>query len=511
MEWNGTMYKCPLIGTRAQFSARPRVGVPRVRKVSSFLNSGPNVKIGVHENTFDNTVRAVLERVHFVKDPTSDIGFREPPKPTRNFTAALQALKRRLFKVLPSTSKFSLEEFVNTYDGRKKTIYEAAVKEYTLEGVSRRDAQVCAFVKAEKTNFTAKPDPAPRIIQPRRPKYNVGVGVYLKALEHPLYDAMRKAWKGTHVMKNCNADEMGVRFAKEWARFTHPVAIMIDASRFDQHCSKQALRWEHGVYLRAFRNDPELARLLAYQLVNHCVAYLEDGVIKYTTDGCRMSGDMNTGMGNCLLMCAMVNLFFEEQKVRKFSLLNNGDDCVLIMEARHEQRIVRAIPDWFLDFGYTMKVEDPAYELEHIEFCQMHPVSTGTRTTMVRNLGTAMAKDLITIKNVNNPGAWNAYRKLISDCGIAMNGDIPVMGAFYDMIGRGALRAANDPYTQGIQYAAHGLHHKRAEPTVQARLSFETAFGITPPEQAAMEQLYDATRVGYDPQYMRAPFSDCSE
>jgi len=397
---------------------------------------------------------------------------------------------------------------VETYDGRKKTIYENAAKEFTLEGVTRRDAEVQAFVKAEKTNFTAKPDPAPRIIQPRRPKYNVAVGVYLKALEHPLYNSMRKAWKGTHVMKNVNADEMGARFQKEWQRFRHPVAIGLDASRFDQHCSQCALRWEHGVYLRAFHNCPELARLLSYQLVNKCSAYLEDGVLKYTTDGCRMSGDMNTGMGNCLIMCALVNCYMGELGLRKFSLLNNGDDCVLIVECKNLSRL-STLPDWFLDFGYTMKVEDPVFELEKIEFCQMHPVRTGERTTMVRNLQTAMAKDLVTIKNVNNPGAWNAYRKLISDCGIAMNGDIPVMGAFYDMLGRGAERAANDPYTQGIQFAAHGLHHKRADPTVTARLSFETAFGLTPPEQTALEHYFDNLQVGYDPHYMRPPPGVC--
>jgi hypothetical protein len=50
----------------------------------------------------------------------------------------------------------------------------------------------------------------------------------------------------------------------------------------------------------------ELAELLKWQLQNKGFARTIDGLIKYSVEGCRMSGDMNTALGNCTIMCALV-------------------------------------------------------------------------------------------------------------------------------------------------------------------------------------------------------------
>ena len=65
-------------------------------------------------------------------------------------------------------SSISPGQFLDFYTGRRRSIYEGAVK--SLEGLSvqRRDAYLKTFVKAEKINTTKKPDPAPRVIQPRK-------------------------------------------------------------------------------------------------------------------------------------------------------------------------------------------------------------------------------------------------------------------------------------------------------------------------------------------------------
>lgn len=69
--------------------------------------------------------------------------------------------------------------------------------------------------------------------------------------------------------------------------------------------SVQALKWEHSIYNAMFRSD-ELAELLGWQLTNKGFARTTDGLIKYEVKGCRMSGDMNTALGNCMIMCALV-------------------------------------------------------------------------------------------------------------------------------------------------------------------------------------------------------------
>ena len=43
---------------------------------------------------------------------------------------------------------------------------------------------------------TKKPDPAPRVIQPRNVRYNVEVGRYLRRFEHYLYRGIDEIWNG---------------------------------------------------------------------------------------------------------------------------------------------------------------------------------------------------------------------------------------------------------------------------------------------------------------------------
>lgn len=113
-----------------------------------------------------------------------------------------------------------------------------------------RDSDISAFVKAEKINLTEKPDPAPRIIQPRDPRYNVEVGCYLKHTEKIMMKAIDQLFNPDSdiqtVFKGLTADQSGRMMRRKWLKFRDPVALGLDASRFDQHVSRQALEWEHA-------------------------------------------------------------------------------------------------------------------------------------------------------------------------------------------------------------------------------------------------------------------------
>jgi hypothetical protein len=67
--------------------------------------------------------------------------------------------------------------------------------------LSRDDASVATFIKCEKINFHAKADPAPRIIQPRDPRFNAAIGVYIKPLEKLIYKNLGKLYKYPCVAK----------------------------------------------------------------------------------------------------------------------------------------------------------------------------------------------------------------------------------------------------------------------------------------------------------------------
>lgn len=85
-----------------------------------------------------------------------------------------------------------------------------------------------------------------------------------------------------------------------------------------------------------------------------------------------MSGDMNTALGNCLLMCCLIMCYMDAKSIT-YEYINNGDDAVIIVEDIH-LHLLADLPNWFSEMGFDMVVEPPVYSLEEIEFCQMHPV-----------------------------------------------------------------------------------------------------------------------------------------
>jgi len=109
------------------------------------------------------------------------------------------------------------------------------------------------FVKYEKTDRTTKEDPVPRVISPRDPKYNIQLGRYLKPIEERIFKALGKMFGHPTVMKGMDTDRTASVLHEKWDHFNNPVAIGLDASRFDQHVSLEALKFEHSVYAACFR------------------------------------------------------------------------------------------------------------------------------------------------------------------------------------------------------------------------------------------------------------------
>jgi hypothetical protein len=370
-------------------------------------------------------------------------------------------------------------------------VYRAAADSLSTIPVSKRDAVLSTFVKAEKINLTKKPDPAPRVIQPRSPRYNVAVGRYLKRLEKDIYRALKALAGDVVVMKGYNAGQSGEIIARKWARFNRPCAIGLDASRFDQHVSEAALRWEHSVYTQLFTGSHrrELQQLLSWQIANKGVARASDGVIKYSVQGCRMSGDMNTALGNCLIMTAIVLSLCRKLGVRA-ELCNNGDDCVLIMERRDEAAVRSAVSSWFMDFGFTVKVEPTVYELEAVEFCQTHPVCVGGKWIMVRDSLTAMAKDSHSVLDLSHRHAGARWATAIGGCGMALSGGVPIFQEFYQALLRvgGGLTMGHHPALEsGFARLASGMHREYSAIDESTRVSYWKAFGILPSIQLLFE------------------------
>jgi len=440
---------------------------------------------GVHNDSIINLTRGIVERVLFVRNAQGEL-VRAPQPLPGVFTGRLRDIKRRLLGRLPPTTVIPRGKYHEKYSGRKQQVYLAAEESLVSRPVEPRDAYVKTFVKAEKINFTQKGDPAPRVIQPRSPRYNVSVGRFLKPFEKALCEGFRRMEGYPVILKGMNANDVGTTLRKHWDSYRCPVAVGLDASRFDQHVSVQALEWEHGVYNAVFR-DKELARLLRWQLHNVGNGRARDGFVRYKVDGCRMSGDINTGMGNCLLMSSIV-LAYCQQAGLDVRLANNGDDCVLIMEKRDLPKLDR-IDKWFLEFGFTLTREDTVSTFEQIEFCQAHPVWVGDGWRMCRNPFTALVKDQVSLLSWATEKEYNQYRNAVAECGLALTRGVPVWQAFYECMWtpQQSMHASGRVRDSGFGYMASGV--TGGVLTDEARVSFWRAFGITPSAQEALESM----------------------
>lgn len=485
------------------------VGIGRrvsTRRYVCIQGINPGRRIEVHNNSLENLVQGIAERVLYRKN--NEGVYRPAPKPhPRVFDVRLGLFRRKMLRSLSSASPIALADVPGTYVGRKRELYQKAVDSLSVNPLGKKDAHIQAFVKAEKADITEKgEDVAPRIIQPRSLRFNAVLGRHIKHLEKPLFDAIGKVWGSPVVAKGLNMLQQGNLIANKWSRFANPVAIGVDAKRFDQHVSEDALAWEHSVW-NSWCRDPELKWLLRQQLVNTCSGLTPEGRARYTVRGCRMSGDMNTSSGNCLLMCAMI---WEYSRYRGVSteLVNNGDDCTVFMERSDVEKFLKGFRGWFLQMGFDMVVETPVYEIEKIEFCQAHPVHVGSGNyLMVRNILSTMAKDSAALVPFTHPESVSSWLASVGQCGIATYGGIPVLHQYYNMFCRSGRVVPK--LTQGWRDSwwylsqSAGLNRQQCEVLPETRLSFYVAFGITPAEQEAMEDEFRARIV--DARQPRSP------
>jgi hypothetical protein len=480
------------------------LGTPKERRYVRVAGAGPLLDVVPFTNDLTTLMRAVTERVFLVK---GDGCFQRPPRPEPGcFFQALDCVWTQLVPLLPSTAPVSHQDFVDRYSGRKKEMYQRALEEIrTGRTTLKEDAEVKVFVKYEKTDHTNKVNPVPRVISPRNPRFNIRVGRYLSPLEERLFKSLGLLFHDEHptVIKGFNASESARVLREKWDMFCDPVAVGLDASRFDQHVSSEALKWEHGVYLNCFgakKHKKRLSRLLSYQLVNRCSGETPDGKVKYTVNGTRMSGDMNTSLGNCVLMCSMMKAYFIHKNVDA-QLANNGDDCVVFLERSQLEHFMLGLTDWFLKLGFNMAVETPVDVFEHVEFCQTKPVFDGFEWIMCRNPHTALAKDSVMLKTWDGPSVFRGWLDAVGTGGLALTGRLPVFQAFYRSYVRSGKKRniPKELLPWSFTSLCKGMKRTTGIVSPEARCSFWDAFDITPDEQVALEEYYDSFMVAQTP------------
>lgn len=433
----------------------------------------------VHDQCDHNEYISLRNRVQMVCPPVQEYALRD----LRRFA---RVMARAIGRVEPLSG-----EWVYRYSGRKRRLYRRAQTELAVKPLHRKDRTVRAFIKAEKLPDEPKD---PRMIQARGPRFNLHFGDYTRALEAHLYKLTGKRLPGwlppSRVLaKGLNLRDRARCIATKFGRF--PRCYSLDLSRFDAHVSRELLGVGHLVYLTCFRNDPMLRRLLAWQLNNNC--YCRHW--HYNSIGGRMSGDMDTALGNCLLMLAMVAVGMKRLGIppSKWDCFVDGDDTLLFT-----LEDITELPGIFRAMGQELKVEQVSETLEGIQHCQTRPVLTGRGLIMVADPIRVLARTLVGCQHWHDRRFWRPYLGLLGFCSLALHSGVPVLQAYSEMLIRwsgGAmprkLGVADVNFKALIELRSFTPCHTPITP--EARASFCLAWGMEPDEQRWYEQLFVAT------------------
>lgn len=439
----------------------------------------------VHENCICNEYTSLRNRV---------LG--NVPGTTQTGEALLAAEARRLKQELPKTSTMTPEAFVSKYTGRRKTRYQNA-----LDSLKKRplhihaESRLSSFVKAEKIDPTAKVNPDPRMIQARNSRFNLSIGVYLRPIEHELY-RLTDSFMLPVLGKGLNQKQRAEYLKQKMDCFVNPVVYSIDASRFDQHVSEQQLKFEQDIYKHC-NSDPYFAKLLSYQIKNR--GFTQSG-LKYKCRAGRMSGDMQTAVGNCLLMLAMSRAAMRYSGVSRYSLFVDGDDTLIIFDQTDEAKL--KLKECFLEFGHEIKLENRATRLEHVNWCQSKPVCVDGQWQFVADWRKVISSASAGTRYWADPKARYDMGYSVGQCLLALYEGVPVFQKFCERLcSKGTIN--RDIYESDMMYKVRatklasqlGQLHGRPVST-STRLSFQEAFDMTIMEQLALEKRLEQWSIG---------------
>lgn len=430
------------------------------------LFSGPVV--WTHKSCVCNEMIALLYRHQF------DDGFRYSGK-------CLKAMFDKycgaylVHRVRPVSEEAVIAHAVPT----KRRLLQAAQRTLVDEGLTSKDGRVKMFLKDDKYSGEYKP---PRCIQYRNKRYCLRLARWMIPIERMVYTWLDAS--GTPIFaKARNMRQRGRDIAAKFSHFHQAVAISMDHSKFDSHVNPTLLALEHWFYNRCAR-DKELAWLLDQQRINK--GSTKHGT-RYVTVATRMSGDQNTGLGNCLINFAMTRYILEQLKV-PHCLYIDGDDFIVFCSGQYAH-LVR--PELYAQFGMKTTLDSTATRMEHIEFCQTRPVVDGLGSyTMVRNPRRLLTR-VPWIVGPRFGGNLTDVLYSTGRCEMALGMGLPVaqyVGLALSQKFKGKY-VRTDLHYRAMLEKCKPLHSRIIPPSAETRLSYEVAWGVDVALQEAWESM----------------------
>lgn len=378
---------------------------------------------------------------------------------------------------------------VNSYQGRWRKKYFDAQQLYHATGLMKKYSAVNMFVK-DDLEMTC-PIKAPRAIQYRHPVFALEQGRFTKPMEEWLYAKTDEF--GTKIFAKSDPFTVAAMLLAKSKNFSEPVYLMLDASKFDSCVDKEWLKIILKCYLKLFPR--KYHRFLCYiwkqTFVNR--GRTRKG-LTFLTHGTRMSGDMDTSLGNCIIMFLMLKIYLIKHNI-KHSLMINGDDSLIVIERRDlaKSRDIGI----FKEFGFNMKFE-VATNIEEAEFCQARFINTDYGPTMSRNPIRILGRTSWTTTKYGRKDI-RAFLNTIGLCERAASYGVPIASALATKLIEMAATSRKVTLSPWLtqQYLDKLRPWKTGPPkiTLETRTSFESAWGISVADQLRIENSIKVTPV----------------
>lgn len=446
------------------------------------------------ENSVGNARAAALSRVFVESTPWNPV-----PSTEKVVQRAANMLGKQMEPECPAVDS---ERLLRGFPAAKKKLYSEALSEPL---VLPKHAKVSGFVKAEYVRVTPGKPFKPRAIQFRDPHFLAHMLPWMKPIEHAFYHGryLFNSKQKYTCAKGMNSIERMDYLLSLVRELVEPVSVGLDGSAFDAHVSPGALKLEWKFYKIAMRaagySNATIAKAVAMgkcQLRNKVRFRCKDGVLRYTVDGNRMSGDLNTGLGNSVLQSVFIAAAMRELGIPEehWRMLVDGDDAVLLVSGAYRDRLSR-LSEIFERFSQELKVSDVTAvsedSMETIEFCQMRPVRVQGVWRLVRSPDRVVALYTMSYRWFQDDTLTRRFFATVSEPELAYCQGLPMLQEFFSTLhtwGGSAKKlesVLNQYWLKNL-----GKCGLKCESFIDddTRVSFEKAFGYTPLQQLAAEE-----------------------
>jgi len=298
------------------------------------------------------------------------------------------------------------ERYKRSYEYWKETLCLPGTVDFTLcpsIHLTNKWGKVRPFAKVESIST----EKWPRNISPRHPHFNFIWAQFTKPLEAYFYKNLgaygalkrfnphgneagipnRYIGKGLNKLQRGKLLEYKYNFFyKIWNVI--PIVLSTDCTGFDAHMTELFINLEVLFFLLCYLEYKRwLKEFLGVVIENDMIS----DQIRIWLKGGRMSGDMHTGFGNSMDVCAMIIAFFDWIGIRRYDILCDGDDTLVFIHPDDFEVVPIKMKEFFLACGHELKIEKVARTIFDVEWCQTRPIrvyddSEGRETfVMVQN------------------------------------------------------------------------------------------------------------------------------